>query len=160
MLADKLGEHELKDFMRLHDIAGEFVHPGAPTPTVETAAQAMGTRVDQILKSILFLVDEHPILAIACGLANIERRAIADVFGVGKKRVKLASRELVLAITGYEVGAMPPFGHRQPLETLMEGRILEYNEVYAGGGAENALLRLDPHEILRVTSARVMSLLE
>ncbi len=160
MLADKLGEQELQDFMVLHDIAGEIVHPGASTPTVETAALAVGTSVDQILKSILFLVDEHPILAIACGLANIERRAIADLFAVGKKRVKLASREVVLAVTGYEVGAMPPFGHRQPLETLMEGKILEYTEVYAGGGAENALLRLDPHEILRVTAARVLHLLE
>lgn len=160
MTVAKMGEEELRTFMRLNNIPGEIVHPGVPTPTVETAALAVGSNVDQILKSILFLVDEHPILAIACGLANIGRRAIADLYDVGKKRVRLASPDRVLEITGYEVGAMPPFGHRQPLDTLMERKVLDNSVAYAGGGADNSLLCLDPHDILRVTAARVLDLLE
>jgi prolyl-tRNA editing enzyme YbaK/EbsC (Cys-tRNA(Pro) deacylase) len=157
---DKLGTRELDEYMQANGIAGELLHLDVLTPTVEAAAQAVNCAPEQIIKSILFIIDEQPALAIACGTANIERRAIADLFGVGRKRVKLASPERVLEISGYEVGAMPPFGHATKLTTLMDRRVLEVNEAYAGGGADNALVRLNPQEILRATSARVLDLIE
>ncbi len=160
MTPARLGVDELRTYIQAQSVAAEIVRPGVPTPTVETAAQAVGTHVDQIIKSILFLADEHPVLAIACGLSNIQRRAIADLYGIGKKRVKLATPEMVLEISGYEVGAMPPFGHRQPLITIIDKRVLDFTDAYAGGGAENVLLHLNPHDILRVTGARVLDLLE
>lgn len=160
MPAARLGIDDLVTYMRTHGVDGEILRLSVTTPTVETAAQAVGARVEQIIKSILFLVDEQPVLAIACGTANIGRRAIADLYGVGKKRIKLASAETVLAISGYEVGAMPPFGHRQALATLIDQRVLETPEAYAGGGADNALLRLNPQDIVRVSGAKVLDLIE
>jgi prolyl-tRNA editing enzyme YbaK/EbsC (Cys-tRNA(Pro) deacylase) len=67
---------------------------------------------------------------------------------------------MVLEISGYEVGAMPPFGHRQPLTTLIDPGVLKLPEAYAGGGAENALVWLAPLEILRATGAKILDLLE
>ncbi len=160
MTASKLGVVELQAFMHAHQIQGEIVHLNVPTPTVEAAAQAVNARPEQIIKSILFTIDGQPVLAIACGLSTIGRRAIADQYGVGKKRIKLASPETVLKISGYEVGAMPPFGHHQPLSTLIDRRVLTVPEAYAGGGAENVLVRLDPHEIQRVTNGKILDLLE
>ena len=154
----RLGAIELQSFMNAHGIPGEILHLSVPTPTVDSAAQALGTQVDQIIKSILFVVDEQPVLAIASGLAAINSRAIADLFEVGRKRVKLATPETVLEISGYEVGAMPPFGHRQPLTTLMDRKLLGFTEAYAGGGAENAFVRLNPQDILRVSGAKVLDL--
>lgn len=160
MSTARRGVPELTEFMQAYSIQGEILHLDVPTPTVEAAASAVGSLPEQIIKSILFMVDDQPVLAIACGKSTIERRAIAGLFGVGKKRVKLASPEWVLEISGYEVGAMPPFGHRQPLMTLLDSRVLDSDESYAGGGAENALVRLNPQEILRVTNAKVLDLLE
>jgi prolyl-tRNA editing enzyme YbaK/EbsC (Cys-tRNA(Pro) deacylase) len=156
----RLGTHELKAFMHDQGIQGEILYLDVPTPTVESAAQAVGAKVQQIIKSILFMIDDQPVLAIACGTSSINRRAIAELYQVGKKRVKLASPEMVLEISGYEVGAMPPFGHRQPITTLIDYRVLELTEAYAGGGAENALMRLNPQEIQRVTGAKALDLLE
>ena len=160
MQTAKLGVNELRAFMQGHGIDGELLSLNVPTPTVETAAQAVNARPEQIIKSILFMIDGQPVLAIACGKANIDRRAIADLYGVGKKRVKLASPETVLEISGYEVGAMPPFGHRQPLITLMDPHVLDSTQAYAGGGAENVLVHLNPQEILQVTKANVVDLIE
>ena len=156
----KLGTAELQAFMESHAVRGEILQLDVPTPTVETAAQAVNASSDQIIKSILFVVDDQPVLAIACGTSTISRRPIADFFSVGKKRVKLANPEMVLEISGYEVGAMPPFGHQQALNTLIDQRLLTLPEAYAGGGAENALVRLDPQEILRVTGATILDLLD
>jgi prolyl-tRNA editing enzyme YbaK/EbsC (Cys-tRNA(Pro) deacylase) len=156
----ELGVPELQGFMESHAIQGEILRLDVPTPTVESAAQAVNARAEQIIKSILFVVDGQPVLAIACGTSNISRRPIADYFGVGKKHVKLATPEVVLEVSGYEVGAMPPFGHRQALNTLVDRRLLDLRVAYAGGGAENALVCLEPQEIVRVTGATVLDLLE
>ena len=153
-----LNADDLQAFLQVNAIPAEILRLPVPTPTVETAAQAVGAQERQIVKSILFLVDDQPVLAIACGTAYIDRRAIADLYGVGKKRVKLASPEEVMVLSGYEVGAMPPFGHRQPLRSLLDKRILELSEAFAGGGAENALMRISPQEMLRVSKAQVMDL--
>jgi prolyl-tRNA editing enzyme YbaK/EbsC (Cys-tRNA(Pro) deacylase) len=154
-----LGILELDRYMQAHGVSGEILRLQVPTPTVEAAALAVNAEPEQIIKSILFLVDEQPVLAIACGTSDIDRRPIANLYMVGKKRVKLASPEKVLEISGYEVGSMPPFGHCQPLSTLIDIRVLEIPEAYAGGGAENALLRINPAEILKISGAKVLDLL-
>jgi prolyl-tRNA editing enzyme YbaK/EbsC (Cys-tRNA(Pro) deacylase) len=154
-----LSPADLQAFLEDRHIQGELLHLDSPTPTVETAALAVGAQPEQIVKSILFLVDGQPVLAITCGTSYVERRAIAARFGVGRKKVKLAPPETVAEETGFLVGAMPPFGHRQPLLTLIDQRVLEKPVVYAGGGSDYALLRLDPHSILQVTGGEVLDLI-
>ena len=149
---------DIQAYLEDQAIKGEVLFLELPTPTVEAAALAAGTIPQQIVKSILFMVDDQPVLAVTCGTDRVDRRAIANICGVGRKKVKLASPETVLEVSGYEVGAMPPFAHRQPIKTLLDQRVLEQSVVYAGGGAENALLRLSPKDILQATNARVMDL--
>jgi len=154
-----LTANDIQNFLVAQAIAGEILFLEVPTPTVQAAAEAVGALPSQIVKSILFIIGEQPVLAIACGTDRIDRRSIAGQFGVGRKRVKLAEADTVLRLAGYEVGAMPPFAHRQPLMTLLDRRVLGQPVVYAGGGAENALIRLSPTEILRITKARVLDLI-
>lgn len=156
----QLTSTDLEAFMQEKDIPYEILHLDVPTPTVETAAQAVGARVEYIVKSILFLIENQPVLTVTNGTAYVDRRAIANLYNVGRKRVKLASAEIVLSMCGYEVGAMPPFGHLRKLPTLLDRCVLEQPEVYAGGGAENVLVRLSPEDILRVSQAQVIDLVE
>jgi len=58
-----------------------------------------------------------------------------------------------LDITGYQVGTVPPFGHKRPLSIFIEARVLDQTEIYAGGGAINALVRMSTDELQRVTKA-------
>jgi Cys-tRNA(Pro) deacylase len=160
MMADTLTPNDLQSFMQEKGISAEFLYLSSLTQTVEAAAQAVGTSVEQIVKSILFLVNEQSLLAITCGKTHVDRKAIASLFGVGKKKVKLASPEIVLRETGFSVGSMPPFGHRNKLRTLIDRRVLEQNEVFAGGGAENTLIKLNPKQLLKITNAQVMDLIE
>ncbi len=155
----ELDPSHLADFMRANDIPGELLHLEVPTPTVETAAAAVGTEPENIVKSLLFFAGENYVLAITSGQAHIERRAIAAHFEIGRKKVKLADPQTVLEETGYQVGAMPPFGHFNPLPTLIDQRVLEKDQVYAGGGSEQTLLRIAPETILTVTQAQVLDLL-
>jgi prolyl-tRNA editing enzyme YbaK/EbsC (Cys-tRNA(Pro) deacylase) len=153
-----LGPADLRAYLQAHGIPGEVVRLPTPTPTVETAARAAGTRPEQIVKSILFLAAGQPVLVIANGTARIDHRALAARFGVSRKKVRLATPEEVWQLTGFEVGALPPFGGRASLLTLLDRQVLEQAEVYAGGGAEDTLLRLAPATILAVSAAEVADL--
>ena len=149
---------DLQAYMEKQGILGEILILDVPTPTVEAAAQAVGVQARQIVKSVLFNVLDEAVLTISCGDQLVERRVIGTLYSVSRKRVKLASSEMVLDLTGYAVGTVPPFGHREHLETLLDHRVLEFTEVYAGGGSHNALVRLNPQDILRITQANVIDL--
>ena len=144
--------------MTVNAIPGEIVVLDVPTPTVPDAAQAVGTTPDHIVKSVLFTVRDQQVLAISRGTQLIERRCIAAHFGVGRKRVRLAPPEIVLAVTGYPVGTVPPFGHLQPIQTLIDPQVLELTDAYAGGGAHNALVHLHPQDFLTTTQATILDL--
>jgi Cys-tRNA(Pro) deacylase len=150
---------DLAQWLEEHAIRAELIKLTVHTPTVEDAARAVEASVERIVKTLLFLVDDKPVVAIACGTGHIDRRTISAHFGVGRKRVKLADGETVMEITGYPVGAVPPFGQRQRLPTLIDSRVMAQSEVYAGGGAIDTLLKVTPKEIVRVTGAIELDLI-
>jgi len=88
----------------------------------------------------------------------VERRAIASLYQISRKRVKLAPPEVVLELTGFAVGTVPPFGHRTLLRTLLDPRVLTFDEIYAGGGTHHALVRLNPQDIADITQAEIIDL--
>ena len=151
---------DLTAFIAAHHIAAKIIHLSDHTPTVETAAQALGVAVEQIGKSILFLADGSPVLVIANGVNRIDYKGLADYFGLSRKRIKMATADEVLDFAGYTVGSMPPFGHKTKLRTLIDSRLFTQSEIFAGGGDIDALLRITPDEIMRATAGERVELTE
>jgi prolyl-tRNA editing enzyme YbaK/EbsC (Cys-tRNA(Pro) deacylase) len=77
---------------------------------------------------------------------------------VGKKQIRLAAAATVLVHTGYAVGGVPPFGHRQPALVLLDRAVQAWDAIYAGGGDDRTLLRITPGELARVTAAEWIDL--
>lgn len=152
------GPSDLAAFLAERGIRAEIVPVALETPTVATAAAALGVESEQIIKTVLFLVKDEPVLVIARGEESIDRRPVADEFGVGKKQIKLADRETVLAVTGYAAGGVPPFGHLSPLPALIDARIQAMDVVYGGGGDDRTLLRVTPDELARATAGKWIAL--
>src|SRR5690348_6641614 len=105
-------EH-LQTHIEENGIPAEIVYLTAETPTVPAAAEAMGVSVDQIVKTVMFLINDEPFAVIANGVRRVDSRKLAERFGVNRKKVKLADGEAVTRITGYAPGTVPPIGHRQ-----------------------------------------------
>jgi prolyl-tRNA editing enzyme YbaK/EbsC (Cys-tRNA(Pro) deacylase) len=147
-------------YLREHGIAGEVVFLPEHVPTVEAAARAVDVSVECIVKSVLFLADSSPVLVIANGRQRVDYKRVADTIGLSRKRLKLADAPAVLAITGFAVGTVPPFGHKTRLRTLIDAGVLAQPEVYAGGGAIDALVRIAPAEIVRATDAGIVRVVE
>lgn len=149
---------DLEKFIHEQGIQAEVVRCQSETLTVSDAAREMKTTPDQIIKSLLFFVKERPVMAIASGLVKVDRRTLAAYYGIGRKQVSLANPVQVLQTTGYEVGAVPPFGLREDLPTFIDPAVLNFPVVYAGGGAVDRLLRLPPSEIVRTVDAVTLDL--
>jgi prolyl-tRNA editing enzyme YbaK/EbsC (Cys-tRNA(Pro) deacylase) len=153
-----LTPEDLAGFIAREGIAAELVPMNVETPTVPAAAAALGVTSAQIIKSLLFLVREEPVLVIARGDATVGRRALADRFGVGKKQIKLADAETVRTILGYPVGGVPPFGHTTAVPVLLDRSVQAWDVVYGGGGDDHMLLRIAPEELARATKAEWIEL--
>lgn len=151
---------DLERYISAQHIVAQLVRPAHETPSVALAAHAMGCREEQIVKSVLFLIKDgvphQAALVITNGTAQIDYRKLATQLGVGRKRIRLASPEVVLALTGYPAGGVPPFGYPAPLLTLVDRHVLTETMVYAGGGDERTLLQITPQELLRATGAHVV----
>src|SRR5215510_9914188 len=111
---------DLQQFLDQHRIVASILPMQEHTPTVPEAARVLGVEANQIIKSLVFISKDKPLLVINNGLARVDRGKIAAHLEVGKKQVKFATAEQALALTGYIVGSMPPFGHRQKLPTLID----------------------------------------
>jgi prolyl-tRNA editing enzyme YbaK/EbsC (Cys-tRNA(Pro) deacylase) len=149
---------DLARFITENAITAEIVPMALETPTVPAAAAALGVAPAQIIKSLLFLIKDQPVLVIASGDRLVDRGVLAARFGIGKKQIKLADAEIVLRLTGYPAGGVPPFGHPALLPTLLDRAVLAWDMVYGGGGDDRTLLRVAPGELARITAAEWVDL--
>ncbi len=157
-MTGQLTPADLSRYIGEHGISAAIVPMHTDTPTVPAAADALGVAVAQIIKTLVFVVKEMPVVVIASGDAAVDRRPIAERYGVGKKQVKLAAPEAVLRITGYPAGGVPPFGHITQTVVLLDERIRGWDVVYGGGGDDRTLLRVVPAELGRVTQGEWITL--
>jgi Cys-tRNA(Pro) deacylase len=159
-MPDQMTGADLQQFIDTHGIAATILPLDAHTATVSDAARALNVATAQIIKSLVFLTDGNPLLVINNGMARVDRKKLAGFLGVGRKRVKFASADQALEMTGYVVGSMPPFGHRHKLKTLVDPAVTTLEVIFGGGGDLDAMLRVTPKELLRVTGAEVVSVAE
>lgn len=160
MTSHPLSRNGLQQFLDENRIVATIIPMPVHTATVAAAAHALGVVPEQIIKSLVFQIDDAPLLVINNGLARVDRKKLAAILGVGRKKVKFASPEQSLAITGYVVGAMPPFGHRTRLRTIVDAAVMELDEIYGGGGSIAAMMRLTPDELMRIADAQVVDISE
>jgi prolyl-tRNA editing enzyme YbaK/EbsC (Cys-tRNA(Pro) deacylase) len=128
------------------------------TPTAAAAAVAVGCEVDEIVKSLVFICDGRPVLALLPGDRRADPLKIAAAAGARYARV--AAHHEVRSATGFEPGAVAPFAATDATKVLLERELLRHPLVWAGAGSTNHLVGLSPLDIARVTRAEVTDLSE
>jgi prolyl-tRNA editing enzyme YbaK/EbsC (Cys-tRNA(Pro) deacylase) len=121
------------------------------TRTAQDAAAAIGVEVAQIVKSLAFRVDDRIVMALVSGPDRLDEAKLAAV--AGGAEVGRADADAVRAATGYPIGGVPPFGHRSPLPTFVDRRLLDHAEVWAAAGTPRHVFAITPAELVRVTGA-------
>ena len=156
-LMNSMTPADLARYIARNNIDAELITNIGHTPTVPMAAAALGVDVDRILKTLLFYIGGKPYVVINHGLGLVSTKVLAAHFGIGKRQVKLARPQQVLAETGYAVGGVPPIGHRNSLPVLMAQSILDYDIIFGGGGDDKTMLRIATSELLRLLNPTLLS---
>lgn len=125
------------------------------TRTAEEAAAAVGATVGQIVKSLVFLAGETPVLALVSGANRAGTERLAAVAGATIRR---ADADAVRAATGYSIGGVPPIGHATPLRTFLDADLMRYEVVWAAAGTPNAVFPITPAELQHISGAQVAEL--
>jgi prolyl-tRNA editing enzyme YbaK/EbsC (Cys-tRNA(Pro) deacylase) len=121
------------------------------TKTAEAAARAVGCRVGQIVKSLVFVADGQPFVALTSGSNRADMGRLAEALGVGE--VRRASPEEAREATGFAIGGTPPFGYPQPVPVLLDRDLLGYDQLWAAAGTPQAVFPIGPDELLRASGA-------
>jgi Cys-tRNA(Pro) deacylase len=123
------------------------------TRTAEDAARAVGCEVAQIVKSLVFLADGQPVVALIPGTERLDPARLAAAMEAG--RVERADGDAVREATGYAIGGVPPFGHHRPLPVVMDPRLLDHALVWAAAGRPDAVFEVAPGDLQRAAGARL-----
>lgn len=132
----------------------EFRHPG-PIHSLEQAAAERGQRPEQVVRSILFRLSQPPshdpggefVMVLIAGPAQVSWPALRRY--LGQSRLTMASQAEVLAVTGYQTGAVSPFGLPQPLRVLVDESLLAEEEISLGSGVRGTTIILKRDDLMR-----------
>jgi len=127
------------------------------TRTSADAARAVGCEVGQIAKSLIFRGQrtQRPILVIASGSNRVNEKRVGELISepLGK-----ADADFVRQKTGFVIGGVPPVGHAEKLEVFIDEDLLRYSEIWAAAGTPNAVFKLTPSDLVRMTEGRVIGI--
>lgn len=126
------------------------------TRTAADAARAVGVDVAQIVKSLIFKVDDRVVVALVSGPNRLDEAALARA--AGGEQVARVDAEGVRAATGYPIGGVPPFGHRRAHPTFVDRDLLTHEVIWAAAGTPRHVFPLSPGDLIRTTQAEAADL--
>jgi prolyl-tRNA editing enzyme YbaK/EbsC (Cys-tRNA(Pro) deacylase) len=127
------------------------------TPTAEAAANAVGCRLDQIVKSLVLVCDGAYVLAMVPGDRRADEGRVAEATGAAEVRVARAAE--VFEATGFEPGGVAPFPLAAIEDVFIERTLMQHDRVWIGAGSPAHMAGLAPGELQRISGARTADLI-
>lgn len=130
----------------------------AATRTAVQAAEAIGCDVAQIVKSLCFMINDAPVMALVAGHNQLDEKKLAGLCGVGRKKVKRASAEQVKAATGYTIGGVAPLGHTADMQIFFDEELLTFDTIWAAAGTPHTVFEIKPQQLLKACGGTAVDL--
>jgi prolyl-tRNA editing enzyme YbaK/EbsC (Cys-tRNA(Pro) deacylase) len=128
------------------------------TPTAQAAARAVGCELAQIVKSLVFDCDGRPVVVLVPGDRRADSEKVAEAAGC--RFARIAGAEEVGDTTGFEPGAVAPFPLPRVELLFIERTLLAHGVVWIGAGSDKHMAALSPAELVRLSRARPMDVVE
>jgi prolyl-tRNA editing enzyme YbaK/EbsC (Cys-tRNA(Pro) deacylase) len=129
----------LKERLHARGLEIEVVTVDGSARTAAEAAQAVGAEVGQIVKSLVFVRDQTPVMVLCAG----DRRVDAKRLGL-----RPANAEQARAVTGFSIGGIPPLGHNSDLETVVDASLRRFATVWCAAGTPHAVFEVDTEALI------------
>ena len=125
--------------------------------TSEEAAATIGCQVAEIAKSLVFKTktSEKSVLVIASGVNRVNEKIIKTLVG---EKITRPGADFVRQHTGFAIGGVPPVGHTSRLTTFIDEDLLQFTEIWVAAGTPNAVFKLTPDDLVKMTGGEVISI--
>ena len=149
----------VREYFNQRNLPIEVKELAASTRTAQLAADAVGTPLGSIVKSLVFITaDDRTILALVAGDQRGDAEKIARC--VNSPSARMANGEEVRARTSFAIGGVPPVAHPStssgsPMETLVDQTLLRFETVWAAAGSPFALFAINLKTLIELTRGRV-----
>jgi prolyl-tRNA editing enzyme YbaK/EbsC (Cys-tRNA(Pro) deacylase) len=147
---------DVHDALTARGVEHDIIHLSSSSHTAQLAADALGVPVASVVKSLVFMVDGRPVLALVDGEAMVDAEALA--LELDARAVTLARGREVRDLTGYKPGAVPPVGLATDLLVVADPAVFAPDVVYCGGGVTTAMLRIRADDLKGLLGARVVQI--
>jgi prolyl-tRNA editing enzyme YbaK/EbsC (Cys-tRNA(Pro) deacylase) len=122
-----------KEYIKENKLDIELIEAERDTHTAQQAADTHKVPVSNIVKSLLVFNNNHYVLYLVPGDKRLDLEAIGG---------RMATADEVKEITGYSIGAVPPFGHKTKLETQLIEGFKSKEDLLAAGGKPNIVFKI------------------
>lgn len=133
-------------------------HFSTPTATATQAAEAIGTTLGSIVKSLCFLVDGKPALVLTAGDKLVDDRKLGALYNVSRKKVKIADAGTTVEVTGFAPGGVSPVALSTPIPVHIDQSLGRFETVYAAAGSPHAIFPIALVDLVRVTGSALVDL--
>jgi Cys-tRNA(Pro) deacylase len=141
-------------FLRQGGVEARIEEFAEGTPTAEDAARAVGCKLGQIVKSLVFDCDGAPFVVLVPGDRRADARKVARA--AGSRRAKIVGPDEVRRLTGFAAGAVAPFPLPNVNRVLVDRQVLAHERVWIGAGSPRHMATLTPVDLVRLARAEPM----
>lgn len=125
----------------------------ATTRSAADAAREIGTDVERIVKSLVFMGNGDPVIVLCSGAARVEEARLKAALGA--TAVRRATADEAKRFTGYAIGGVPPFAYAHPCRVFADEGLLAFDVVWAAAGLPDAVFPIAPQDLIRIAGAEV-----
>jgi prolyl-tRNA editing enzyme YbaK/EbsC (Cys-tRNA(Pro) deacylase) len=144
-------------------VALDILVMDASTHTAADAAAAVGAKLGQIVKSLVFVAPDAagglvPLVCLVSGTNRVDVARLASE--TGEPGVRRATAREAHDLTGYSIGGIPPFGHREAVRVVMDPDLERFPVVWAAAGTGTAVFPIEPATLRMLADATVARIAE
>ena len=152
-----MGDHErVSEYLSKSGAKYELREFGESTKNSALAAQVLGCSVAEIAKSIVF-VGEKTAVVIISGDKRVDGARLANVVGA---KLRVAKADEVRDRTGFPIGGVPPFPHREGIAVLIDTSLTRFARVWAAAGTPNSVFGIDTVDLFRLLGSKPVDVAE
>jgi len=147
---------DFKKILQEYGLENNVVIFDNSTKTAQEAADQIGVEIGQIGKSIILKLNNEPVIVIVSGENKISIEKLEKLIG---EIIEKADADFVYEKTGFSIGGVPPFGHKEKIKHIfLDEDLLNYQEIWCAAGTPFSVFKISPQRLIKITQAKLVNI--